>query len=297
MINLSRRKLLVSGLAATAGASGLAVAARLGQKYGLVPPDHGGIYGLGETLTYASQRLLTRHSLAREFPRSRISPCPFPNELAPLTEEFKRLQAGRFADWRLSVDGLVAEPASFSIADLKSYPSRSHITELACEEGWSYIAEWIGVPLSHVLNLVGVHPQAKYVVYSSMEPDTWDSIDMADALHPQTFLSYGMNGNELPVVHGGPLRMRLPRQVGYKNIKFINRLTVTDSLKGLAKASALRLEKPATPGTPASDPPWTVEVRQDLGRRQSARYRLADERSVVPGKRVTGLWPRRELYR
>jgi len=232
MINLSRRKLILSGLAATAGASGLAVVARLSQKYGLVPPDHGGIYGLGETLTYASQRLLTRHSLAREFPHSRISPRPFPNEISPLTEEFKRLQGGRFADWRLSVDGLVAEPASFSIADLKSYPSRSHITELACEEGWSYIAEWTGVPLSHVLNLVGVHPEAKYVVYTSMEPDTWDSIDMADALHPQTFLCYGMNGGDLPVPHGGPLRMRLPRQVGYKNLKFITHLTVTDKLKG-----------------------------------------------------------------
>lgn len=235
MIDFSRRKFLVSGLAATAGASGLAVAARLAQKYGLVPPDHGGIYGPGETLTYAAQRLLTRHSLAREFPRSRISPRPFPNQLDPLTEEFKRLQAGHFANWRLSVNGLVAEPASFSIADLKSYPSRSHITELACEEGWSYIAEWIGVPLSHVLHLVGVHPKARYVVYVSMEPDTWDSIDMADALHPQTLLCYGMNGSELPVPHGGPLRMRLPRQIGYKNIKFITRLTVTDSLKGFGK--------------------------------------------------------------
>jgi len=242
MINLSRRKLIVSGLAATAGASGLAVAARLAQKYGLVPPDHGGIYGLGETLTYASQRLLTRHSLAREFPRDRISARPFPNELAPLTEDFKRLQAGAFAGWRLSVDGLVAQPASFSIADLKGYPSRSHITEIACEEGWSYIAEWTGVPLSHVLNLVGVRPQARYIVYVSMEPDTWDSIDMADALHPQTFLCYGMNGNDLPVPHGGPLRMRLPRQIGYKNIKFITRLTVTDNLKkfgkGLGSAAA-----------------------------------------------------------
>lgn len=235
MNNLSRRKLIVSGLAATAGASGLAVAARLAQKYGLVPPDHGGIYGLGETLTYASQRLLTRHSLAREFPRDRISPRPFPNELAPLTADFKCLQADGFADYRLSVDGMVHEPASFSIADLKSCPSRNHITEIACEEGWSYIAEWIGVPLSHVLNLVGVHPEAKYVVYVSMEPDTWDSIDMADALHPQTFLCYGMNGSELPVAHGGPLRMRLPRQIGYKNIKFINRLTVTDNLKTFGK--------------------------------------------------------------
>ena len=233
MINLSRRKLIVSGLAATAGASGLAVAARLAQKYGLVPPDHGGIYGLGETLTYASQRLLTRHSLAREFPRNRISPRPFPNELDPAI--VKRLQSGASADWRLSVDGMVHQPASFSIADLKSYPSRSHITELACEEGWSYIAEWTGVPLSHVLQLVGVHPKARYVVYVSMEPDTWDSIDMADALHPQTFLCYGMNGNELPLAHGGPLRMRLPRQIGYKNIKFVNHLTVTDSLKGFGK--------------------------------------------------------------
>ena len=232
MNNLSRRKFLVSGAALTATASGLAVAARLAQKYGLVPPDHGGIYGLGETLTYATQRLLTRHSLAREFSRSQISPRPFPNEIAPLTADFKRLQAGGFADWRLYVGGMVAEPAQFSIADLKSYPSRSHITEIACEEGWSYIAEWIGVPLSHVLKLVGVQPQAKYVVYSSMEPDTWDSIDMADALHPQTFLCYGMNGSDLPVPHGGPLRMRLPRQIGYKNVKFINHLTVTDSLKG-----------------------------------------------------------------
>src|ERR1700757_2713962 len=119
MIKLSRRRLIVSGIVAAAGASGLTVAARLAQKYGLIPPDHGGIYGLGETLTYASQRLLTRHSLAREFPRSRISPRPFPNELAPLTEDFKRLNAGGFADWRLSVDGMVAQPASFSIADLK----------------------------------------------------------------------------------------------------------------------------------------------------------------------------------
>src|SRR5690242_21095831 len=113
MINLARRKLLVSGLAATAGASGLAVAARLAQKYGLVPPDHGGIYGVGETLTYAAQRLLTRHSLAREFPRSQISKPSFPNEMDPPNEEFKRLQAGGFADWRLAIDGMVARPAAF----------------------------------------------------------------------------------------------------------------------------------------------------------------------------------------
>jgi DMSO/TMAO reductase YedYZ molybdopterin-dependent catalytic subunit len=235
MSDLTRRKLIRAGLAVTAGVSGLGVAARLAQKYGLIPPDHGGIYGLGETLTYASQRLLTRHSLAREFRTSQISKPPLANEIPPLNEAFKRLQSGAFADWRLSVDGMVERPASFSLAQLKSYPSRSQITQLQCEEGWSYIAEWIGVPLSHVMDVVGIHPQARYVVYFSIDPAWWESIDMADALHPQTFLAYGMNGNELPVGNGGPLRMRLPRQLGYKSVKFITHLTVTDNLKGFGK--------------------------------------------------------------
>ena len=242
MSNLSRRKLITTGFAAAAGVAGLGAAARIAHKYGLVPPDHGGIYGVGETLTYAAQRLLTRHSLAREFPRSQISKPSFPNEMDPPNEEFKRLQAGGFADWRLAIDGMVARPAAFSLDQLKSYPSHSHITMLQCEEGWSYIAEWTGVPLSHVLELVEVLPQARYVVYYSIERGWWESIDMADALHPQTFLAYGMNGGELPVAHGGPLRMRLPRQIGYKNVKFVTHMTVTDSLKGfgagLGSASA-----------------------------------------------------------
>jgi DMSO/TMAO reductase YedYZ molybdopterin-dependent catalytic subunit len=235
MTDLSRRKLIMTGLAATAGVTGMGVAARLAQKYGLLPPDHGGIYGLGETLNYASQRLLTRHSLAREFPQSQISKPPFANEIPPLNDAFKRLRAGGFADWRLTVDGMVDRPASFSLTQLGRYPSCSQITQLACEEGWSYIAEWVGVPLSHILDVVGIHPQAKYIVYFSIDPDWWDSIDMADAMHPQTFLAYGLNGNELPVGNGGPLRMRLPRQLGYKNVKFITHLTVTDSMKGFGK--------------------------------------------------------------
>jgi DMSO/TMAO reductase YedYZ molybdopterin-dependent catalytic subunit len=233
--DLSRRKLITTGIAAAAGVASLGVAARLAQRYGLVPPDHGGIYGLGETLTYASQRLLTRHSSAREFSRSQISKPPFANEIPPLNEAYKRLQAGRFADWRLSVNGMVARPASFSLDQLKGYPSRSQITMVQCEEGWSYIAEWIGVPLSQVLQAVEVHPQARYVVYFSIDPDWWESIDMSDALHPQTFLAYGMNGDELPVGNGGPLRLRLPRQLGYKSVKYLIHLTVTDSLKGFGK--------------------------------------------------------------
>ena len=169
----------------------------------------------------------------------------FANEIPPLSEEFKRLQAAGFADWRLSINGMVARPASFSLAQLKSYPSHSQITMLQCEEGWSYIAEWIGVPLSQVLQAVEVHPQAKYVVYFSIDPEWWESIDMADALHPQTFLAYGMNGDELPVGNGGPLRLRVSRQVGYKSVKYITHLTVADSLKRFGKGWAPRLRKAA----------------------------------------------------
>jgi len=235
MSKISRRKLIGSGVAAAAGLTGLAAAARLSWRYGLVPPDHGGCYGPGETLDYAVQKLLTRHSLAREFPRSMISKSPFANEVAPPNELFKRLQANAFSDWRLSVDGMVARPGSFSLADLKSLPVHSQITEVVCEEGWSYIAEWIGTPLIEVLNEVGFLPEARYVVYVSTEKNMWDSIDMGDALHPQTLLTWGMNDGDLPVPFGGPLRMRVPRQLGYKSIKYITRLTVTDSLKSFGK--------------------------------------------------------------
>ena len=186
--------MITRGLAAAAGLSGLTVAERIADRYGLVPPDHGGIYGAGGTLTYAAQRLLTRHSLAREFTRSQISNPPFANEIAPPSDHFKRLQADGFKDWRLSVEGLVAQPASLSLDDVKRFPVRRQITEIACEEGWSYVAEWAGTPLVDVLN-----------------------------------------DGDLPVAFGGPLRLRVPRQLGYKSVKFINRLAVTDSLKRFGK--------------------------------------------------------------
>jgi DMSO/TMAO reductase YedYZ molybdopterin-dependent catalytic subunit len=235
MSNISRRKLITTGLAATTGVAGLTATAALARRYGLIPPDGSGVYGPGETLTYATQRLLTSHSLAREFPRSMISKTPFANETAPPNDAFKRHQAAGFSDWRLSVNGMVARPASLSLSDLRSLPVHSQITEVACEEGWSYIAEWIGTPLVEVLNAVGVLPQARYIVYFSIQPDWWESIDMADALHPQTFLTLGMNDGDLPVSFGGPLRLRVPRQLGYKSVKYITHMTATDTLKGFGK--------------------------------------------------------------
>ncbi len=232
---ITRRRLITTGLAAAAGASGLAAAARLADRYGLIPPDHGGIYGAGETLTYAAQRvLMSHHSMAREFDRGDISRVAPVNGAPPETDAYQRLSSGAFAEWRLLVDGLVARPSSFSLAELQRLPSRSQITHQACEEGWSFIAQWTGVSLSDVLSLVGVSTRAQYVAFFPFD-QSWDSLDMSDAWHPQTLLAYGMNGQELSSGHGAPLRLRVPRQLGYKSVKYLSRITVVDTLNGIGK--------------------------------------------------------------
>ena len=235
MSPVSRRKLITAGLATAAGATGLGAAAKLSRKYGLVPPDCKGVYGPGETLDYGVDRLFGRNAMAREFPRDMISQKPFANEIAPPSDAFKKMQARGFVDWRLTVDGMVEHPLTLSLADLKTMPVRSQITEVSCEEGWSYIAEWIGTPLSNVLNQAGLKPGVKFIYYHAVEPYLWETIDVDEAMHPQTLLTMGMNGGDLPVGFGGPLRMRLPRQLGYKSLKFVTHISAVDSVKNIGK--------------------------------------------------------------
>jgi len=147
---------------------------------------------------------------------------------------------------------MVAHPSSFSLEEIKRFPSRSQITHQACEEGWSFIAEWTGVPLSYVLNLVGISPQAKFVVFFPFD-ESWDSLDLPDAFHPQTFLTYGLNGKDLPTRHGAPIRLRVARQLGYKSVKYLSRITVTDTLKNIGKGLGSASRKAATPGLLASE--------------------------------------------
>lgn len=128
--------------------------------------------------------------------------------------------------------GLVDTPRPLAVEALRQLEVRSQVTALVCEEGWSYVAEWTGTPLSAVLRACGVRPTARYVVYFAA--DGWyDSVDIDEAMHPQTLVTWAMNGSALPVPFGGPLRMRVPRQLGYKSVKFINRLLVTDSVADL----------------------------------------------------------------
>ena len=225
---ITRRRAIVAGLTA---AGGLLVA-----RYPKdLPPTYGNLLRMGDTLTYAAHRtLLPSQSLVKEYGAAAITSFPATGTTNPadvegleLRSAYRDLERNRFADWQLSVEGRVASPRSFSLADLKALPSRTQITRHTCEEGWTAIGGWTGVPLSVVLDAVGILPTARFVAFHSY--DDWvDSIDMLDALHPQTILAYGMNGRDLPVPHGAPLRVRIERQMGYKSMKYLQRITVLD---------------------------------------------------------------------
>ncbi|MEN3791313.1 molybdopterin-dependent oxidoreductase [Fulvimarina sp. MAC3] len=191
-------------------------------------------------LTYRAQRLLLgSDSLAREYSESEIRQPMRPNgSTSPGGEEYIRLADGGFADYRLTVDGMVEKPLILSLDDIRNMPSRTQITRHDCVEGWSCIAKWTGTPLSYVLDEAGLNDDARFVVFECFDrlghgsgaAQYYESIDLFDARHPQTILAYGLNGETLPVSNGAPLRVRVERQLGYKMAKYIRSITVTGDL-------------------------------------------------------------------
>jgi DMSO/TMAO reductase YedYZ molybdopterin-dependent catalytic subunit len=151
---------------------------------------------------------------------------------------FDRMAARGFKDWRLKLRGLVENPSDFTITDIRNMPKRTQITMHSCDAGWSAIGQWTGVPLGWLLTHVGMSSRARYVVFYAMDKvggvHMFDSIDLFDAFHPQTILAHRFNGADLPVGHGAPLRLRLELQIGYKNVKHLERIEVVDSLDKVA---------------------------------------------------------------
>jgi DMSO/TMAO reductase YedYZ molybdopterin-dependent catalytic subunit len=224
---ITRRRALFTGLAAVGGLA-------LRRDWNEMPPTYGSLLRMGDNLTYAAFRTLPRQRLVKEYTLADISSIPAQGVIdlgtanAPkIVEDYRRLLDGGFADWRLSVEGRVATRRSFSLNELKQLPSRTQITRHVCEEGWSAIAQWTGVPLRVVLETAGILPTAKSVVLYSYD-DWLTSIDLSDALHPQTILAYGMNGRDLPIPHGAPVRLRLETQLGQKSLKYLQRIVVKD---------------------------------------------------------------------
>lgn len=242
---LFSRRQVVTGLAS---AGGLLLAGCSSQE---LPPTYGNVLRMGDLLTYRAFRAwLPPRSLAREYSYSEITSIPAVGTCDPadphgefydagLGVRYDRLRAAGFKDWRLTVEGKVANPRSFSLGELKALPVRTQITKHTCEEGWSAIAQWTGVPLRAVLEAAGIAPSARFVNFYTYDAYA-DGIDMIDALHPQTILAYGMNGRELPLAHGAPLRLRVERQLGYKSLKYLARIVVKDEFDDLGKIGNLQ---------------------------------------------------------
>lgn len=227
---------IITRRAALVGAGGLLLA---GCDKITTSPTVRKMLTLGEKATLSGQRLVTdRNALAPEFARADISPKFRMNgNRLPASPAYQAHMASNFTDWKLEVGGKVARPFSLTLAQLKAAPQRTQITRHDCVEGWSAIGEWTGVPLALLLRQAQVSPSAQYIVFHCADDFSgtpyYESIDMIDALHPQTILAHTMNRQPLPVGHGAPIRLRVERALGYKHAKYVMRIEAVETLAGL----------------------------------------------------------------
>lgn len=200
-------------------------------------------FARAEGVTMTAQRALVGDALAPEFTEADIRQGQRPNgSTDPDGAEYRALVEGGFAGFQLAVKGLVERPLAIAYADLLRMPARTQITRHDCVEGWSCIAKWTGVPLSHVLDLARPMPAARFAVFRCFDTierslsgvvTYYESIDLEDARHPQTILAFAMNDRPLPVANGAPLRLRVERQLGYKMAKYVHTIELADSLAGV----------------------------------------------------------------
>ena len=244
MTSSTHRRGWLKGLGASAAGLWLAACNKITEN-----PQSLAVLQSAEGLTRRFQRLvIDRKALAREYTPADISADFRANgTIHPQDADYLALAGGDFADWRLVVDGLVERPLSLSLADLRGLPSRTQITRHDCVEGWSSIGKWKGARLGPLLDRAGLKPNARYIVFhcaDTLDPNTLDgtgkyyeSIDLIDAYHPQTILAYEKNERPLPIPHGAPLRLRLERQLGYKQAKYVMRIEAVQDFAHIARGN------------------------------------------------------------
>ena len=147
--------------------------------------------------------------------------------------------------WSIKIDGMVDRPGTYDLADVvKDQPLEERIYRFRCVEAWSMIIPWIGFPLSGLLDRVGVQPGAKFVAFETLvRPEEmpgqqsrlldWpyrEGLRLDEAMHPLAILATGLYGEELPKQSGAPIRMVVPWKYGFKSIKSIVRISLTDKM-------------------------------------------------------------------
>lgn len=193
----------------------------------------------GEIMNRGLQRALSnRNALAPEFTTSEMSPIFRVNGTHnPNTPDYNAMVGEHFANWRLKVGGLVGRPLDLSMQQIRSLPARTQITRHDCVEGWSAIGKWHGPQLSTLLKAANIRDTARYIVFICADlyggAPYYETIDLIDAFHPQTILAWALNNHVLDIGHGAPLRLRVERQLGYKQAKYVMQVNAVSSLDGI----------------------------------------------------------------
>jgi DMSO/TMAO reductase YedYZ molybdopterin-dependent catalytic subunit/thiosulfate reductase cytochrome b subunit len=187
-------------------------------------------------------QLLTLNRLIpqQNYAEKDISPYFWPNGKMPVREDWKRLAQEGFEGFRLKISGLVERPLELSLADLEKMGMQEQITMHHCIQGWSGIAKWGGIPMKALIELARPKPEAKVVAFFSFGESLYDSVyydtqSLENVLKHQCILATRMNGTRLPLVYGAPLRLRAENQLGYKMVKWIERIEFIESEKSLGK--------------------------------------------------------------
>ncbi len=188
-------------------------------------------------VTYPMQ-LLTLNRLVpqQHYTLDDLSPHFWPNGKMPTSAEWRRLADNGFRDYRLKVGGLVEKPVELSLMDIARLGETDQITMHHCIQGWSGIAQWGGVPMKAIIDLVRPKPEARTVVFYSFGEALYggayyDTQSIENTLKPQCLIASHMNGQPLPEVYGAPLRLRVEDQLGYKMVKWIERIEFVESEK------------------------------------------------------------------
>ncbi len=179
---------------------------------------------LAEPLNQSFEELLVKpQQLIPEYAASAIDPKALLLNTYDLTPKIDPNQ------YRLTVDGEVKFPIELKLTALKQIPSTSIIMQHVCVEGWAAIVQWGGLRLRDLAKMVQPQDRVRYVLFGSADNYT-ESWDLASALHPQTLLAYQMNGQPLPVNNGAPLRLASPIKLGYKQSKWVTKVTFVSQI-------------------------------------------------------------------
>jgi DMSO/TMAO reductase YedYZ molybdopterin-dependent catalytic subunit len=167
--------------------------------------------------------MLNPQALAPEYPKSAIEPKQL------LINSFNGTPKIDIDTFKLTIDGEVNLPMQLSMQEVKKLPLNSLVMRHVCVEGWAAIVQWGGVRLRDLIALAQPKNTVKYVYFKS-EDGYYESWDIASVLHPQTLLAYQMNGDAIPAANGAPLRLSAPIKLGYKQSKWVSKVTLLSQL-------------------------------------------------------------------